>query len=89
MVRDAFASQGHEPPFELRVLEVALDMVSAHLEQLATQLDAQAQMALDNLTKQVGDPRRLVTYLLHIPYFSMVEFGVLVFGDIMAYSRSF
>jgi hypothetical protein len=56
MVRDAFASQGHEPPFELRVLEVALDMVSAHLEQLATQLDAQAQMALDNLTKQVGGP---------------------------------
>ena len=36
MLRDSLASQGHEPPFELRVLEVALDVVSAHLEQLAT-----------------------------------------------------
>lgn len=53
MLREVMGNRGTEPPFELRVLEVALDVVSAHLEYLAQQLDGQAQAALDNLTRQV------------------------------------
>ena len=36
--------------------KVVLAVVSAHLKQLATRLDAQSQMAMDNLTHQVLQP---------------------------------
>jgi hypothetical protein len=51
--RDAMADREKEPPFELRVLEVALDVVSAHLEELYQSLELVAQKALEDLTKQV------------------------------------
>lgn len=41
------------PPFELRVLEVALDVVCNHLERLSVDLEAAAHPALDALTKKV------------------------------------
>eukprot|EP00884_Botryococcus_braunii_P008671 jgi/Botrbrau1/17805/Bobra.0127s0054.1 len=53
MLRDAMADQGMEPPFELRVLEIALDVVSAHLETSCQQLESLATLALDKLTEQV------------------------------------
>lgn len=43
-----------ELPFELRVLEVALDVVSGYLEQLTSDLEAAAHPALDALTAKVS-----------------------------------
>eukprot|EP00887_Chlorella_sp_A99_P007871 scaffold20.g7871.t1 len=43
-----------ELPFELRALEVALDMVSLYLEGLATDLEAASHPALDALTARIS-----------------------------------
>jgi len=43
-----------ELPFELRVMEVALDLVSGYLERLTTDLEAAAHPALDALTAKVS-----------------------------------
>ena len=44
---------GAELPFELRVLECSLDIVSGYLEAQATDLEAAAHPALDALTKKI------------------------------------
>ena len=48
-----FSPAFDELPFELRVMEVALDFVSKYLEQLTTDLEAAAHPALDALTAKV------------------------------------
>ena len=47
---------GEVAPFELRALEVALEVVCAHLEALAGDLEAAAHPALDDLTAAVTTP---------------------------------
>jgi magnesium transporter len=47
---------GDDMPFELRALEVALDVVSRFLERMASELEAAAHPALDALTHQVSTP---------------------------------
>ena len=42
-----------DAPFELRALEIALDVVCGHLERLALDLEAAAHPALDALTRKV------------------------------------
>uniref|UniRef100_A0A1D2AE65 Magnesium transporter n=1 Tax=Auxenochlorella protothecoides TaxID=3075 RepID=A0A1D2AE65_AUXPR len=42
-----------ELPFELKVLEIALECVSGDLEQLAEELESAAHPALDNLTSKI------------------------------------
>ena len=46
--------QAEELPFELRALEVSLDMVSLYLEGLATDLEAASHPALDALTARIS-----------------------------------
>ncbi|CAL5224978.1 g7755 [Coccomyxa viridis] len=44
----------HKSPFELRALEVALDVVASQLERLAVELECAAHPALDDLTAKVS-----------------------------------
>lgn len=44
----------NDTPFELRVLEVALDVIGGHLERQAADLEATAHPALDALTREVS-----------------------------------
>lgn len=58
---DTAASMGQvaphmELPFELRVLECALDLVCRHLEQQVVDLEAAAHPALDGLTQKINTP---------------------------------
>lgn len=65
-LREALADQERESPFELRVLEVALDVVSAHLEASCQQLESLATLALDKLTEQVWEPTNSVRTSLFV-----------------------
>lgn len=62
---------GEQTPLELFVLEVALDLVSAHLERMAADLEAAAHPALDALTVGVSTSalervRRIKTRLVRL-----------------------
>ncbi|KAK9843506.1 hypothetical protein WJX81_006534 [Elliptochloris bilobata] len=48
------ASQAQQSPFELRALEVVLDVVCSHLDRLSADLEAAAHPALDDLTAKVS-----------------------------------
>lgn len=55
-----------ELPFELKVLEIALECVSGDLEQLAEELESAAHPALDNLTSKVCGGGNLGQHTIHI-----------------------